>query len=126
MADEIPTALLAKMDQEVAKFSAAVDTAMANIRQRLTTASREVVLAHVARQYAQQGVKPSAACLLAVALVRLAEAEPVERRPRGTCSVCGHDFALRADGNVGQHLNRSTTGHYLDTCKGVGHPPRSS
>lgn len=75
MADQLPPALLARMDQEVARYSAAVDTAVANIRQRLATTQRELVLAHVARQYAVQGVKPSAACVLAVALVRLAEAE---------------------------------------------------
>ena len=43
--------------------------------------------------------------------------------PRGTCSDCGHDHALRADGTVGSHRRRTRQGYRLGYCPGVGQMP---
>ena len=49
--------------------------------------------------------------------------EPVPRRPRVTCPVCGRHVALYPNGNVGRHKDPAGDGYH---CDGVGKAPDPS
>jgi len=48
------------------------------------------------------------------------------KRPRGTCSACGADRALRADGTIGAHSRVIRNYRSGSECAGVGKPPREA
>lgn len=75
MADQLPPALLAMVDQGMVAVAASLDTSVHTVRGLLKTQSRELTLAEVTGEFALKGVQPHVACLLALAVLRLAEAE---------------------------------------------------
>lgn len=49
---------------------------------------------------------------------------PAYVKPRGVCSVCGKERALRADGNVSSHYGVIEPGHrWTRQCPGSRKPP---
>lgn len=44
--------------------------------------------------------------------------------PRGTCPVCGDEYAVRANGGMGQHKRKNARGYRMGNCPGVNQPPR--
>lgn len=75
MADQLPPDLLAMMDQGLVAVSASLDESIGTVRLWLKTQSRELALANAAGQFVLYGMPTSMATMLALAVLRLAEAE---------------------------------------------------
>jgi hypothetical protein len=75
---EIPPALLALLDQQIAHVSAALDLVVAAARVGLTEESRTVIILALTHGFLESGSTMSSAVLTALAAVQLAERTPDE------------------------------------------------
>ncbi|WP_367128292.1 hypothetical protein [Saccharothrix sp. HUAS TT1] len=79
MADRIPPAQLAHIDQAIAECNRRLDQELRAVRRLIAEEGRQEALMQVTGAYSIAGMHTAVACTLAVAVVRLAEAEEADR-----------------------------------------------